>query len=110
MAKQEVFNLSPPAGNASGPDIYASDLSRWTVIVSGTFTANVQIQVSNDPGRTPADASYVNFQTALAAPGLVQSLAPVRWIRAKVSGYAAGTPVAFVAGSTADYGHDQRSI
>lgn len=110
MSKQEIFNLKPPAANANGPDIYVSDFSRWTVIVSGTFTANVQIQVSNDPSLTPATASYVNAGTAFSAPGELQHPTPVRWVRAVVSGFAAGTPIALIAGSTADQGHDQRSI
>lgn len=83
-------DLAVPAANGNSDELDASPgVNRAAVYVTGTFVADVQVQVS--PLAT-GDV-WLNESTALSAPGSVMLSRPALRVRCVVSTYVSGTPV-----------------
>lgn len=59
------------------------------VIVAGTFTATVLVEVSYDPGA--ASPTWVQFGSSLSAAGTVKVDIPVKAVRVRCSAFTSGT-------------------
>jgi len=73
----------------TGPACDASTLKYATCQVDGTFTGTVNVEGSNDDD--PLNATWFALCTPPTAAGLVALTMPIRWVRARVSGFSAGT-------------------
>lgn len=83
-----------PAGNGSGA---ASDISTMgaekQVIVTGAFTAAVNIEISQDNTNFGPLCSFYE-------PGVQNFVCVAQYVRVRISGYSGGTPVVMVAGTS----------
>jgi|SRR6185437_17031493 len=81
--------LDAVTANDSGAWIDARYINQSTVEVSGTWpsAASVQLQVSNAAVKPANNVDGTPVGSPLTAPGLVAPPAPVRWIKAAVTGW-----------------------
>lgn len=86
--------LLVPASVSAGAGIDVGRYTRVNVYLKGTFTATVDIQLSDED----VDASYRTVAT-LSAAGLSVIAADGNFLRAKTTAYTSGTPTAVVIGS-----------
>ncbi len=92
-----VLDIPVPLSVSAGGFVNCADLADKWIGVSGTFTATIQFQWS--PDGTAATA--VNEGAAVTAAGVVQIRPNGGWVRANVTAYSTGTPVAKMSGRTA---------
>lgn len=91
--------LQIPAQNGSGASQDVSFCAGVSVFVSGTFTADIQIQISPQ-GISVADgqSSWFNVGAVLNAPGFVEFARAMK-CRATVANYVNGTPAGAIVGT-----------
>jgi hypothetical protein len=82
--------LDAQAANTNGVWSNIERIVPWSLTVRGTFSASVNILVSNQTARPlDTDNAQAAFQTFTAA-GSGGSTIPFRWIKAQVTGYVSG--------------------
>lgn len=83
--------LDAQAANTNGVWSNISRIVPWSLTVRGTFTATVNIYVSNQVAKPlDTDNAQALFQP-FTAPGSAGSSIPFRWIKAQVTGWASGS-------------------
>ena len=80
-----------------GPWVDVSTLKSASVEVKGTFTGTVNIEGVNHDNPQSGDTGFA-LVTAPTAAALVSLTMPIRYVRARVSGFTAGTVSAFLLG------------
>ena len=81
-----------------------ADLNRMSVHIKGITTATVQIYGSCDPTQ-PSDATD-EIQVALdvTSDDILEITAKLKWIKAKISSWTAGTIYVYLLGDSTKYG------
>ncbi len=93
MARRQGEDIVVPTSVAAGAGSQVTEYGeRITVFLTGTFVATVQFQISAD------DTTYFDEGSALTAPGVVEITKPCKFVRANVTAYTSGTPLAEVVG------------
>lgn len=82
-------NLSIPAADGNSNEANVAQSRKMTVYLSGTFTANVQFQVSPEV----TGANWVDEGALQTGPAELEITKACVRVRAVVSGYVSGTPV-----------------
>jgi hypothetical protein len=92
--KNETFpeQLPVPVAVESGAPLFVDRLDEIQVQFSGTFTATIQLQGSLD------NVNWTDVGAAVSAPGLVAVSGPLQFLRANVTAFTSGVPVAIVDG------------
>jgi hypothetical protein len=93
FASPSVYALNVPASVAAGTALAVLALTRPLLVqVVGTFVATIQLQGSVD------GATWVSEGSPITAPGTLEISKRYAYIRANVTSYTSGAPVAVVAG------------
>jgi len=88
--RQRVVDLQPAASVApGGATAVLSDTDKWTLIVSGTFVATLQLQVFDG-------TNWVKVGADITAPGVVDLNTQALSARINTSAFTSGTPKATV--------------
>ena len=83
--------LDAASANTNGTWQDITRIVPWSITVRGTFSASVNILVSNQMTRPlDTDNAQAPFQT-FTTPGSGGSTIPFRWIKAQVTGWASGS-------------------
>lgn len=83
--------LDDVGATSNGEWINVQGIHPYSIHVSGITTATVQIRISNKLTK-PADTDHeIQAGSNITANGITEYTAPVRWIKARVSAWTAGT-------------------
>lgn len=83
-------DMNLPSANGNGDELDVSLLDECTVYLSGTFSATVQVQISPDA----SGSVWLDEGAALTDEGTLKLSKRARRVRAVVSSYSSGDPVA----------------
>lgn len=83
----DSLDLDIPASVAAGAALAVNGYDRLLVVIQGTFTATIELQMSLDGGNT-----FVTH-TSKTAPAIVELPGGATHIRANTSAHGNGTPV-----------------
>jgi hypothetical protein len=96
MASRATEALDIPASTAQGAAQTVGEWSSFTLFVTGTFVASIQLQISAD------GTNWADEGAAITAPGNVQITKECMFIRANVT-HTSGTPAGLIVGQIPGY-------
>ncbi len=89
----EATLIDSAVATGNGEWINAEGLKNYSIHVSGITTATVVFSGSNAATK-PSDATHgIQFGSDITADGFLEYTAPVKWVKARVSAWTAGTIV-----------------
>jgi hypothetical protein len=91
MPKQTIITLNVPASVAAGSAVNVEKLYYKTIIFSGTFTATLQVQLSND------GSTWVTVGSNVTTASVVRVEEQSKHLRINTSAFTSGTPAASLA-------------
>lgn len=90
--------LDAAAAITPGAWIDVRGLRHWTIDITGTFVATIQVQGSNAPARPGASEDGNQLGELVTAAGIIDAQVPMRWMKTRVTLYTSGIINAFFHG------------